>query len=184
MGEELNQYFERLIQHIPIYVFVALLLSFFLGVVWLLYKKKSTLRYISKLAFIEYTVMLFCSTVVFRDVKAVRKIKYVPFWSYAHPDLLIVNLMNILVFVPIGVLLGFANNRLKWWHVLLIGTAISMSIELLQLAFKRGFFEFDDLIHNVLGCLIGYGVYVLFSALNMIYQKKRGKESKGLSSNS
>ena len=184
MREELNQYFERLIQHIPSYVFIALLLMFFLGVIWLLYKKKSPWRYIFILAFVEYIVLLFCSTVIFRDVKAVRKLKYVPFWSYGQPDLLIVNLMNIIVFVPIGLLLGFANNKLKWWHVLLIGTAISMSIELLQLAFKRGFFEFDDLIHNVLGCLIGYGVYVLFCAFNIKYQKKRGEVSEEFSNNS
>ena len=38
---------------------------------------------------------------------------------------------------------------------LLIGIGISFSIELLQLVLCRGLFEFDDIIHNSLGFLIG-----------------------------
>lgn len=33
-------------------------------------------------------------------------------------------------------------------------------IEMLQFVFKKGYAEFDDVFHNALGCLIGYGVYV------------------------
>ena len=33
-------------------------------------------------------------------------------------------------------------------------------IEVLQFVFKRGFAEFDDVFHNVVGCAIGFGVYV------------------------
>lgn len=31
---------------------------------------------------------------------------------------------------------------------------------MLQFTFARGFAEFDDLFQNVLGCAIGFGVYV------------------------
>ena len=33
-------------------------------------------------------------------------------------------------------------------------------IEVLQFVFKRGFAEFDDVFHNVVGCVIGFGVYL------------------------
>ena len=68
---------------------------------------------------------------------------------------------NVVAFVPIGLLLGCAfGKRMKWWKVLLIGGAFSLLIETLQFVLRRGFAEVDDVMHNVLGCLIGWGVYV------------------------
>ena len=46
-------------------------------------------------------------------------------------------------------------------RVLFLGGGLSVFIELLQLIFKKGFCETDDVIHNVLGCLIGYYIYRL-----------------------
>ena len=34
-------------------------------------------------------------------------------------------------------------------------------LEVFQLITKRGYFEIDDLIHNTLGVVIGYGLYRL-----------------------
>ena len=45
---------------------------------------------------------------------------------------------------------------------------ISLIIELTQLMSRRGLFEFDDVIHNTLGALLGCG---LLSFIKMI--KKR-----------
>lgn len=67
--------------------------------------------------------------------------------------------MNVVTFIPIGLLLG-SFKGMKWWHVLLIGLCLSMLIELLQLVLKRGLTEVDDVVHNVLGCMIGYWVFV------------------------
>ena len=50
--------------------------------------------------------------------------------------------------------------KIDWKVGLLIGIGISFSIELLQLVLCRGLFEFDDIIHNSLGFLIGI-VYLL-----------------------
>jgi glycopeptide antibiotics resistance protein len=44
---------------------------------------------------------------------------------------------------------------------LLFGLGISVSIETLQFFLKRGFAEVDDVMHNIAGCVIGYGVYKL-----------------------
>lgn len=32
---------------------------------------------------------------------------------------------------------------------------LSMSIEVIQLVFRLGLFEWDDMIHNTLGCVLG-----------------------------
>ena len=66
---------------------------------------------------------------------------------------------NVGAFVPMGMLLGFLG-RGKWWKVLLISVGFSVLIETLQFVSLRGFAEFDDVFHNVVGAMIGYGVYV------------------------
>ena len=71
--------------------------------------------------------------------------------------------MNVVAFVPIGLLLGVVFRNIKWWRVLLIGGCISISIEILQLITKRGFSEIDDVIHNVFGCMVGFLITCCFS---------------------
>lgn len=69
--------------------------------------------------------------------------------------------------MPIGALAGLVVTQIpqiarKWWKgwtvVLFAGILLSVGIEALQLYLKRGLCETDDIIHNTLGCLIGYGV--------------------------
>ena len=69
------------------------------------------------------------------------------------------NISNILAFIPFGILLGTSFRKIKWWSVFVIGLIVSLSIEMLQFFLKRGFSEFDDVFHNVLGCLVGFGIY-------------------------
>ena len=44
----------------------------------------------------------------------------------------------------------------SWLIVLLIGCSISVTIEALQFCFMRGFSEVDDVMHNTVGCLVGW----------------------------
>ena len=44
----------------------------------------------------------------------------------------------------------------SWLIVLLIGCSISITIEALQFCFMKGFSEVDDVMHNTVGCLIGW----------------------------
>lgn len=76
-------------------------------------------------------------------------------------DLLHANIMNVAIFIPIGVLLGCMWKHLKWWMVVLIGIGMSLTIEILQYLLKRGFAEIDYVMHNTLGCLIGFMIVVV-----------------------
>ena len=111
-------------------------------------------------------VLLLALAVLTRKVHPARAFDFSPFWSYREvlrsgkDALLTQNIANVLAFVPIGLLLGCAFGRMKWWKALVIGGGFSLLIEVLQFVFKRGFAEFDDVFHNVLGCAIGFVVYV------------------------
>ena len=65
------------------------------------------------------------------------------------------NIMNVVVFIPVGLLLDIAFKQMTWWKVLLIGCGISVTIESHQFFFMKGFSEVDDVMHNTVGCVIG-----------------------------
>lgn len=167
MREQLRAFILDLYQDVPSGVYEALFSVFCLSsiiiLVWLGWKRGW--RKISGLFLVEYLFLLYCSTVIFRAYNEDIGSNFEPFWSYyaydkvERPELLAENLMNFLVFIPVGLLMGMATNRAKWWMVLLVGLCISVSIEAFQFYFKRGFAEFDDVMHNTLGCLVGYGMY-------------------------
>lgn len=64
-------------------------------------------------------------------------------------------LLNILMFVPIGVISCFPFKRFKIFCAGAIGLGVSILIEGLQFLFKNGYVSLTDIIHNTLGALIG-----------------------------
>lgn len=84
---------------------------------------------------------------------------YPLFWSYkaimnGSVESLVENIGNIILFIPIGVIaLLFFHISIK--KSLLIGLAVSLSIECSQWFFWLGSFEIDDLLHNTIGTCIG-----------------------------
>ncbi len=162
---QLLEYTSRLIDEIPVPLFEGAASIFCIGfVVFVVWKGfREGLRFSAALFFVEYVVLLLCSTVLFRTTSDVYKYDWRPFWSYkaiedGRVELLPENIMNVVVFMPIGLLLGLVFGNIKWWQVLLVGSIISLSIEVMQFWLKRGFAETDDIMHNTLGCLIGYGI--------------------------
>ena len=49
-----------------------------------------------------------------------------------------------------------ATKSMTWLMVAIIGCGISVTIEALQFFLHRGFSEVDDVMHNTLGCILGY----------------------------
>lgn len=164
MREQFRTYIVSLYQNIPTEVYEGILLVSCLGLVLLLVfcGIKKGLRYSSILLFVEYVFLLFCSTVIFRSVGETRQYDFHPFWSYDRPELLVENIMNVVVFVPVGLMLGsLLRVKGSWLVALLIGCGISVTIEALQFFLMRGFSEVDDVIHNTLGCILGYSLWLM-----------------------
>ena len=167
MKEQFRQYIINLYQDIPQEVYEGLLSVFCIGlVVFIAWKGfKSGLRYSAILLLVEYIFLLFCSTVFFRATSVTRQYDFHPFWSYkaiqdGRENLLAENIMNVVVFIPVGLLICIAFKQMTWWKALLIGCGISVTIESLQFFLMRGFSELDDVMHNTLGCLIGFGFMI------------------------
>jgi len=168
MREQFRQYIINLYQDIPQEIYEGLLSVFCLGlVVFVAWKGfKTGFRYSANLLLVEYIFLLFCSTVIFRTPGETRHYDFHPFWSYDRPELLVENIMNVVVFVPVGFLLGFriqdsSFTIRKALLVALMGCGISVLIEALQFWFMKGFSEVDDVMHNTLGCILGYSLWLM-----------------------
>ncbi len=66
---------------------------------------------------------------------------------------------NIVLFLPIGFLFPAVTDWKKLWRTVAAGIGFSLLIETIQLITSRGCFDFDDVILNSLGCVIGYGIH-------------------------
>lgn len=161
LWKELWRYSHRQIQHIPDEYLIGVAIVVIIGIIVSFWWKglKKGLRYSSGLTLTGYIFLVFCSTVFLRKVGKIQRYDFHPFWSYNRSDLLVENIMNVVVFIPVGLLIGVAFKRMTWWKAMLTGCGIAVTIEVLQFFFMRGFSEIDDVMHNTLGCLIGYGAY-------------------------
>ena len=83
---------------------------------------------------------------------------------------------NVVAFVPCGFFLPIVSRRgRRWYNTILLCFSLSLSIELIQLVFKVGSFDVDDLLLNTLGGVVGYvGNRVV--QLVRIRRKKLGKK--------
>ena len=84
--------------------------------------------------------------------------------------------LNIMLFMPLGLSLPFVlSERVK--HNILItvlsGAVLSVIVELVQLIFAIGKFEFNDMIMNTLGTALGTLSFVLVSLI----QRKANERS-------
>lgn len=66
---------------------------------------------------------------------------------------------NIIMFIPYAILLFLYSNFFrKMWVMLGIGVVSSFLIEIMQWVTKTGYFELDDILTNVFGMILGYGI--------------------------
>ena len=68
------------------------------------------------------------------------------------------------------------DRKTGWKEGFFAGGLMSASIECMQLVFRRGLFEWDDILHNSIGCMAGC---LLGSILLELWEKRRGKGRMG-----
>ena len=72
--------------------------------------------------------------------------------------------LNIVLFIPLGILLPAVSAKVRLPDVLLAGGFFSLLIELSQL-FNNRSTDIDDLLLNMLGALLGYLVWKIWTAV-------------------
>lgn len=110
-----------------------------------------------------YMFSVLSSVLFTRRFGVSSKYELMLFWSYLkiiknHDiGLLIQVLLNCVMLLPIGFLLPLSiSSDLSWIWCFIICLIFSVSIEVSQLIFKLGLFEFDDILHNVIGGMLGF----------------------------
>jgi len=118
---------------------------------------------------------IFVMTLLGRKPDIMREYRLIPFESYSiliserNMELLLQIIVNILMFVALGILLPSCFRIFeKYRNVVLFTASCSFGIELIQLIFKVGMFEVDDMIHNVLGVVIGSGLHMLCNKVRRV----------------
>ena len=134
-------------------------------------KRKQAVAFCILFVFLGF---VYASTVFTRGIIP-RECRLIPFWSWQHillngdMKLLQENLLNCFLLFPMGVLLPvIADHRVKPGIAFAAGVGVSAFIECSQLIFMRGLFEWDDMIHNSIGCVLGCIL------ANFIFKRKRG----------
>lgn len=164
--EYITQYIVKYDIGIPPVVIIGVSIIVF-SIILLLFRIKTSysvfVRHASICLFIGYVILVLCTTIFFRDDTYEKRYMLHPFWSYTvlYNRLLAQLIMNVLLFIPIGFFAGGSLKKKNIWNAIGIGFVLSFFIELTQLISTRGVFNVDDIIHNVLGCIIGFSFFVL-----------------------
>ena len=88
---------------------------------------------------------------------------------------------NIVGFVPAGFFLPIVSRRSKkWYNTFLICFLFSLSVETVQLVFKVGSFDVDDIMLNVTGAVLGY---ILYRIVQMVRSRHRVKKKRSRTRN-
>ena len=116
---------------------------------------------------VGYAFLVLAETVLIRRASSGSHLNLELFWSWRAWETQRTEILtNVVMFIPVGVLAGWIWK----WRGLWAAAGLSSVIEILQLVTSRGLCEIDDVIHNVLGALIGVSAVML---IRMIW-KRRG----------
>ncbi|MCI6113998.1 MAG: VanZ family protein [Spirochaetales bacterium] len=138
---------------------------------------KNRVRVVALVLLVLYIGFIIYTTLLCREPKEYREYNFQLFWSYqrffddVRPQGQQI-LLNILFFILFGALVPFCVDD-SWKRNLVFTVAsaclLSGTVEFLQLLYRLGFAEFDDVFDNTIGAAIG-----AFAVL-MLGRVKRGK---------
>lgn len=151
-------------------VAMGVIISILLRITYLITNKEKVIIHeeLMKLSFIIYILCLFY-VVTFQDVSWSSH-NYIPFKEILRYDfgsmLFYKNIFgNLLLFLPYGVMIAKYVKTDKLSVVVLLSFITSLSIEVIQFLIGR-VFDIDDIILNVIGCVIGFLLYRIFKNFN------------------
>ena len=139
--------------------------------------RKNRKRIIAGILLVLYIGFIIYTTLLCREPKDYREYNFQLFWSYqrffddVQPQARQI-ILNILFFIPFGVLVPLCVNgsrKQQLVFTVISGCLLSGTVEFLQLLYRLGFAEFDDVFDNTMGAAIGAVVVLMLGKI------KRGK---------
>ena len=151
-------------------ILISSVIAVSMRLVYLIKNKQKIVFYkeLLSLIFIIYVLCLFYA-VTFQDV-GWSSSNFIPFkemFRYSlGSNLFIKNVWcNIIMFVPYGFFVSYYLDLKKPWSVFFLILLVSASIETTQLLIGR-VFDIDDIILNLIGGMLGFGIYKLINIIN------------------
>lgn len=159
-------------------IFIAIISVLYLPILLYLKKKgKSIIRQLSYIGLISSVFLIIFATILFVPInfhpeEYILNIK--PFNGIVNMEsfqqTMIEKISNIMLFVPLGLFIPIVlRNKRKLYKTTMIALGISFSVEFIQYFIGRSS-DIDDIITNVLGAIIGYG---LFKIVNKFLHEKK-----------
>ena len=139
--------------------------------------------FLSRGANIHYTYAQyfrqFTNFIPFRTI-----VEYIDRYNNGFRNLSVVNLLgNFILFTPMGMLLPCVATELnRFWKVTLTVLVMVVAVEITQGILRVGSVDIDDVLFNVIGAIIGYGmikipfVFKFFKKINLIKEENRISE--------
>ena len=134
---------------------IAFVVSFLVPV-YFARKRLQVSKRVLDILIILYSVFIIYEVLLKRSPQKEQLINLTPFWTYGYlhkVDTLCQLLLNILIFIPLGILLSMRGR--KAYTCILVGFALSVTVEAAQYYYRLGLCEYDDVFHNTLGTTIG-----------------------------
>jgi glycopeptide antibiotics resistance protein len=110
--------------------------------------------------------------ILFKEIK-----RFIQYRHILGLESFVVNIMgNVLAFAPFGFLLPMLNKRYRGFFITaFLSFIFTLAVELVQLYFKVGIFDVDDIFLNTVGGVLGYISYRIFHTLFLKSGKKNQK---------
>jgi glycopeptide antibiotics resistance protein len=112
---------------------------------------------------------------LFKEVK-----RFIMYRKVIGLESFLVNIIgNVFAFAPFGFVLPIiSRDNRKFLNVTFLSFEFSLTIELIQLLFKVGIFDVDDILMNTVGGLIGYLCFSFGYASFNFFRKADSKRKK------
>lgn len=173
----LSELLENIYYNSPLKIFISIVIFTFIyliGYSWInkSMQNKKMLAICFDVEIFIYILLILIITLFARDEQVGLSISLMPFSDLSR-DKIRGNYMNILLFYPLGIFSGSRWNRKR---IILIGTFLSLIIEMSQYFGNLGYAEADDVINNTIGMALGVSVMLVFEKVCLHYDKNRYKD--------
>lgn len=140
-----------------------LLMLFALGLVIFSGRVRNKRNSILWILLVEYLFIVLCSTVICRNrmVFEFARFEPSPLWTYIAvinrmPGVSVWDIvLNVVLFMPMGFLLGCIYPSIKIYRLVIVVLGCSLLIETSQYLLEKGVAQTDDLLHNIVGAVVG-----------------------------